>query len=238
MRTLQPSAVVQNCSKGVRWNVEETLSANTDFMISVMERWMTFLIRMSGIAWSVSEVYFIPSLTRGKLNKLWIQLCCARKGFESSWRYCLMRVHSRSSKNAVSLDGLKVGSFIYLQSRLVSSLVFTVKPEKCQQVSRPAVGLLNAENKFSRVITVGGVMFMRWEEGRGPWTSVAASTMPSYEHGSNVGQFGKILKSPEEDGFVWNQSEGGWMGREGPAKGEDRMGTGGTWWRPVSSSDR
>ena len=72
-----------------------------------------------------------------------------------------MRVHSRSSKNAVSLDGLKVGSFIYLQSRLVSSLVFTVKPEKCQQVSRPAVGLLNAENKFSRVITVGGVMFMR-----------------------------------------------------------------------------
>ena len=84
------------------------------------------------IAGSVSEVYFIPSFTRGKSNELWIQLCCAWKGFESSWRYHLMRVHSQSSENTNSLDGLKAGFLIYLQSQLVSSLVFTVKPEKCQ----------------------------------------------------------------------------------------------------------
>ena len=79
-----------------------------------------------------------------------------------------MRLHSWSSENASPSDGLNLGSCIYLQSRLVSSLVFTVEPEKCQQVSRPAVGLLNAENKFSGVISVGGVMFVRGEEGRGP----------------------------------------------------------------------
>ena len=110
---------------------------------------MMFLIRMNGIAGSVSEVYFVPSLTRGKSNELWIQPCCARKGFESSWRYRLIRVHSRSSENGNSLDGLNAGSRMYFQRRFVSSLVFDVDPEKCQQVSSPAVGLLNAENKFS-----------------------------------------------------------------------------------------
>ena len=45
-------------------------------------------------------------------------------------------------------------------------------------------------------------MFVMGEEGRGPWTSVKASTMPSYECGSNVGRFGKILKSPKASGSI------------------------------------
>ena len=78
-----------------------------------------------------------------------------------------MRLHSWSSKNGSPFDGLNAESCMYFQRWFISSLVFTAKPEKCQQVSRPAVGLLNAENKFSQVISVGGVMFVRDEEGRG-----------------------------------------------------------------------
>ena len=77
-----------------------------------------------------------------------------------------MRVHSRSSENGSSPDGLNAGSRMYFQRRFVSSFVFAVDPEKCQQVSRPAVGLLNAENKFSRVMSDGGMIFTRPGEGR------------------------------------------------------------------------
>ena len=172
--------------------------------MSVIDQWMTFSMWINGIVGSISEAYLIPSLTKGKSKELWIQPCCVWKGFELSWRYRLMRLHSRSSKNGSSFDGLNAGSCMYFQRRFVSSLVFAAEPEKCQQVSRPVVGLLNTENKFSRVISVGGVMFVRDEEGRGPWMSVGASMRPRSECGSNVGQFGKILKSPEESGSVWN----------------------------------